>query len=155
MERGLPSVSKNAPLGLDSDAHLERVRAAARRAHDRGDAAMVAGKQAEAVRTQHGEDAPEFAPPMQQALRWEGMLSRLSVDRLAFGQVPAGCLTNMVTTIHNGLSRNSLEFLWDRDHPALASGTLKVYPGKGEFLRGFPQCASGQCRLRPTTLPSC
>ena len=65
---------------------------------------MVAGKQAEAVRSQHGEDAPEFAPPAQQALRWEGMLSRLSVDRLAFGRVPAGSLTNMVTTIHNTAS---------------------------------------------------
>jgi hypothetical protein len=136
-ERGLPSLPKDTPLGLDSEAHLERVRAAATRAHDRDGAAMVAGERAEATRSHHGEDAPEFGPPPQQELAWDGMIARLSMDRLAFGQVPAGCLTNAVTTIHNtARGAVALEFAWDRDHPALATGTLKVYPRAGKIPPG-------------------
>ena len=136
--RGLEPVSSEHALALDSEEHLARVRAAAVRAHDREKAAMSAGARAEAARAMHGEDAPEFGPPAQQELVWDGMIAKLSVDRLDFGAVPAGSLTNVVTTIRNTSQARgmSLEFAWDRDHPAVSSGTLKVYPRSGKIPPG-------------------
>ena len=61
--RGLRNVDKNTPLGLESSEHLERIKVAASRAHDRLEQALQAGKIADAKRGNTNDmENPEFGP---------------------------------------------------------------------------------------------
>ena len=61
--RGLRNVDKNTPLGLESSEHLERIKVAASRAHDRLEQALEAGKIADAKRGNTNDmENPEFGP---------------------------------------------------------------------------------------------
>ena len=84
--RGLSNVDKDTPLGLESTEHLERIKVAANRAHDREEQALAAGKNADAKRGSAVDmENPAFGPPEQQELLWDGMVAKFSVDRISFG----------------------------------------------------------------------
>ena len=137
--RGLTNVDKEVALDLDSKEHLERIKVAASRAHDREQQAMEASKVAEKKRGNALVEMENeiFGPPIQQELLWEGMIAKLSVDRLSFGIVPAGCVTYAVTTIRNTAPVNLnmfLEFAWDTLETL--SNVINVYPRNGRIPPG-------------------
>ena len=84
-------------------------------------------------------EAAEFGPPDVQSLMWPGVLSALSVDSIDYGSVPSGSVIYRMTTIRNHVSMNptaELEFEWDREHPLIQSGALRVYPASGRIAPG-------------------
>ena len=84
-------------------------------------------------------ESPEFGPPEVQTLMWPGVLSALTVDKIDYGAVPSGSVVYRMTTIRNLLSANltaELEFEWDREHPLIRSGALRIYPTSGRIAPG-------------------
>jgi len=79
-------------------------------------------------------EAVEFNFPTVQTLLWPGVLASLSVDQIEYDQVPSGCVAYRTTVIRNVVTNGSdLEFEWDREHPLISSGVLKIYPSSGKI----------------------
>ena len=95
-------------------------------------------------------EAAEFGPPNVQTLMWPGVLSSLSVDSIDYGTVPSGSVVYRMTTICNRIAMNNtaeLEFEWDREHPLIRGGVLRVYPMSGRIAPG--NLAVCKLTLRP------
>ena len=83
------------------------------------------------------KEAEEFNYPKVQTLLWPGVLARLSVDRIDYGCVPSGCVVYRSTVVRNLVSNGAeIEFEWDREHPLISSGVLKMYPAQGRIKPG-------------------
>ena len=77
-------------------------------------------------------EAVEFTCPGSQTLLWPGVLAKLSVDHMDFHHVPSGSVVYRTTVITNMVTNGSaVEFEWDREHPLVSSGVLKIYPSAG------------------------
>ena len=84
-------------------------------------------------------EAAEFGTPESQSLLWPGVLAALSIDRIDYSAVPSGAIVYRMASIRNIVGLNQpaqVEFEWDREHPLVASGAMKVYPASGKIDPG-------------------
>jgi hypothetical protein len=72
-------------------------------------------------------------PPRQQLLFIPEQLACLSVEQLAFGDVPQGSVKTQVVVLRNLHATTALEFEWDPMHPLLQAGTLRFHPRSGRL----------------------
>lgn len=63
-------------------------------------------------------------------------LASLALERINFGPIPCGAVSHRVFILRSNRTRGALLYRWDRFHPAISNGVVRVHPASGRLDAG-------------------